>query len=96
MQWTASRNFVLSANLHGGSLVANYPFDGNGDPTDSSGRYAACPDDMLFRFLATTYSRAHEQMYRNPEFQDGITNGAHVGYVLYKQNVFRVFLVFFC
>lgn len=31
MEWLKTETFVLSANLHGGALVASYPFD-NGVP----------------------------------------------------------------
>jgi len=27
MDWLAGRKFILSASLHGGALVANYPYD---------------------------------------------------------------------
>lgn len=55
MTWLRSYPFVLSANLHGGSLVANYPYDGN-NRTDRADGYSATPDDTLFRHLATVYS----------------------------------------
>jgi carboxypeptidase D len=80
MKWSHSRNFVLSANLHGGSIVANYPYDGNAN--HRSGVDAPTPDDTLFRFLATTYAKPNSEMYMSPEFAGGITNGAR-WYVLY-------------
>ncbi|KAJ8920476.1 hypothetical protein NQ315_005344 [Exocentrus adspersus] len=79
--------FVLSANFHGGDLVANYPYD-----ESRSGRqkdeYAATPDDDTFRNLALSYSTHHADM-ASPKRkgcgdvdsnrfakQGGITNGA--------------------
>lgn len=80
MKWSHSRNFVLSANLHGGSVVANYPYDGNAN--HRSGVDCPTPDDTLFRFLATTYAKPNSEMYTSREFAGGITNGAR-WYVLY-------------
>lgn len=57
-----SYNFVLSANLHGGAVVANYPFDKSRYPR-IRGRttHADTPDDKLFRKVCnpprTVYSR---------------------------------------
>lgn len=88
MNWSLSLPFVLSANLHGGSLVANYPFDDN--PQSKSKVYSPSPDDALFIALSKTYSMAHPRMHLgkpcrsggffgvlDESFKDGITNGAH-------------------
>jgi len=54
MKWIKSYPFVLSANLHGGSLVANMPYDDN--PTHTNGQPYPTPDDEVFKMLALTYS----------------------------------------
>lgn len=80
MNWMKGRNFVMGANLHGGDIVANYPWDGN--RARRSGRYSASPDDPTFRAIASVYARYHEKMKRSREFPGGIVNGAS-WYVLY-------------
>ena len=81
IKWITSNPFVLSANLHGGSLVANYPYD---DTANGRVAYSASPDDALFRALASTYANAHSVMshpkpcpdFPGEVFENGITNGA--------------------
>ncbi|XP_017852349.1 carboxypeptidase D isoform X2 [Drosophila busckii] len=74
MNWTLSLPFVLSANLHGGSLVANYPYDDNEndfndpfarlrDASISGRKMNPTEDNALFRHLALVYSRAHPSMH---------------------------------
>jgi carboxypeptidase D len=60
MTWSRQHHFILSANLHGGALVANYPFDGT---PDFRSVYSACPDDSVFRQLALAYSTNNRPMY---------------------------------
>ncbi|VDM42037.1 unnamed protein product [Toxocara canis] len=84
MRWLKEYPFVLSANLHGGSLVANYPYDDS--PSGQDGIYTASPDDRLFVALAYSYARAHTNMWKTgrrcglsangDSFSNGITNGA--------------------
>ncbi|XP_040901723.1 carboxypeptidase D isoform X2 [Toxotes jaculatrix] len=83
MNWLKSIPFVLSANLHGGSLVVNYPFD---DDKDGTIQYSQSPDDKVFQQVARAYSQENPQMhnghpcenlYPDEYFEDGITNGAN-------------------
>jgi len=82
MSFVQAHHFVLSANFHGGSVVANYPYDGN--KNYRSGAYTACPDDAVFKIAASTYANTHTTMRNAWEFAStqGITNGAD-WYVLY-------------
>jgi len=76
--WLKEYPFVLSANLHGGSLVANYPFD---DDSKMKEMYSTAPDDDVFVSIAKNYSFNHPTMHIGKSrcgdnFKDGITNGA--------------------
>jgi len=73
MNWVKQEHFTASASLHGGALVANYPWDGT---RDTGKRYYGCPDDKTFRHMASVYSQSHYNMSSSKEFEGGITNGA--------------------
>lgn len=62
MKWILSEPFVLSANLHNGALVANYPFDDN---IEQKRINTPSPDDETFKYLAQTYSNVRN----DPQFQ---------------------------
>ena len=49
MKWLKAYPFVLSANLHGGAIVANYPYDNYQNGKGTSGIYAKSPDDAFYR-----------------------------------------------
>jgi Zinc carboxypeptidase/Carboxypeptidase regulatory-like domain/Dockerin type I domain len=72
MNWTAQNSFVLSANLHTGALLVNYPYDDDGVP---SGTDAPTPDDLLFEDISRRYSIHNLPMWNSPSFPDGISNG---------------------
>ena len=60
IDWLKEYPFVLSANLHGGSLVANYPFDDDSKMTEM---YSTSPDDDVFVSIAKNYSFSHPTMH---------------------------------
>ncbi|MBO7572712.1 MAG: T9SS type A sorting domain-containing protein [Bacteroidales bacterium] len=71
MRYADEHKFVLSANLHSGAEVVNYPFD-----TDP----ALPADDAWWRFVATEYVElarevCHDQSYMTSDYQNGYING---------------------
>lgn len=73
MAFQAGRNFSLSANFHGGAVVANYPWDA---------RLERHPFDGLLQDISLEYANLNPEMRSSTEFSRGITNGAD-WYVLY-------------
>ncbi|XP_045478513.1 LOW QUALITY PROTEIN: carboxypeptidase M-like [Harmonia axyridis] len=83
--WISKIQFVLSGSLHGGALVASYPFDNTPNSLFSNfgSSPSLTPDDDVFRHLALAYSTNHAKMSRGVAckssqkgFNRGITNGA--------------------
>jgi len=75
MRFMEAQKFTLSANLHSGAEVVNYPWDHTFD---------LHADDSWYRFVSREYAdeaRAVDPGYMNL-FEDGITNGAR-WYVIY-------------
>lgn len=82
IDWIEGNPFVLSANLHGGSVVASYPFD-DSKYHIRAGYYSKAADDEMFKLLAHTYANNHKTMSKpvqcpgdHENFKGGITNGA--------------------
>jgi len=90
--WSLSQPWVLSANFHGGAVVASYPYDSH-SPRPARERIlrglsSPAPDQELLRELALAYSSNNEMMFNQTNrhrclkgsggpFPEGITNGAH-------------------
>ncbi|OWR49003.1 hypothetical protein KGM_207768 [Danaus plexippus plexippus] len=84
-EWISKIQFVLSGSLHGGALVASYPYDNTPSAIFQSYAHSpsVSPDDDVFQHLARVYSSNHDKMSRgvscksgSPKFDNGITNGA--------------------
>ncbi|KAI4461253.1 protease m14 carboxypeptidase [Holotrichia oblita] len=83
VRWMNKTSFVLSAALHGGALVANYPFDTTKNFESYSKKPFLSPDNDVFIHLAKTYANNHLIMHKglpcdgsNDTFEGGIVNGA--------------------
>jgi carboxypeptidase D len=68
MNFGYAHNFILSANYHGGALVANYPWDVQS--------YPRAPDDVLAHNISLAYSATNLPMWNSPYFTQGVTEGA--------------------
>jgi len=78
MDWMVGRSATIAANMHGGALVANYPFDSNPAGSDTFSP-TPLPDHPTFVSIARTYADNNPPMSANnadPAFDNGITNGA--------------------
>ncbi|HEX4825127.1 MAG TPA: DUF2817 domain-containing protein [Candidatus Polarisedimenticolaceae bacterium] len=76
MDWGYAHSPALAANFHGGSLVANYPYDGT---ADGQSVYSASPDDAVWVSIARTYADRNAPMKASnsdASFTNGICNGA--------------------
>ena len=67
MKFQSGRKISLSANFHGGTIVANYPWDST---------YDRHPLDGLVQELSLSYAELNPEMSSSSEFAHGITNGA--------------------
>lgn len=85
MQWIQSLPFVLSANLHGGTVVTVYPYDNLPDDVVDRSTYNKSPDDDLYKAISKVYSFSHPTMHigwpncsanDTEYFENGIVNGA--------------------
>ncbi|KAM9327900.1 carboxypeptidase M [Pholidichthys leucotaenia] len=81
MGWLKTESFVLSANLHGGAMVASYPYDNSNGGSELVGGASVTPDDDVFVHLSKVYAQNHASMHQGDickdsrPFPEGITNG---------------------
>ncbi len=71
MNWSFQHSFTCSANLHGGVMVVNYPFDNDG----MGSVYSPTPDEDMFVYISEQYSQHNRPMWEG-DWYHGITNGA--------------------
>lgn len=84
LNFEQTRNFILSANYHGGAEVINFPWDTSNSPTGASA-VSIHPHDNYFKYVATEYAQLSQTADGNLNYMDdvfstgqfpGTTNGA--------------------
>lgn len=77
-RWTRENGrFVVSANMHGGALVASYPYDNsNSHSIFNTTPYSPTPQDATIRWISEEYASINAEMVTKGGFPKGVTNGA--------------------
>jgi hypothetical protein len=84
LNFEATRNFVLSANYHGGAEVVNFPWDTSNGATGTS-QVSIHPHDAYFRYVSQEYAQLCQTADGDLNYMDdvygtgqfpGTTNGA--------------------
>ncbi|MBF2707458.1 M14 family zinc carboxypeptidase [Flavobacterium soyangense] len=84
LSFEQTRNFVLSANYHGGAEVVNFPWDTSTSATGASA-VSIHPHDSYFRYISQEYAQSAQTADGNLNYMDdvygtgqfpGTTNGA--------------------
>lgn len=96
IEWMKSVPFILSASLHGGTLVASYPYDND---NNKRGQKHASPDDDILQRLALVYATRHAEMSKGkpcPGAKEGYPNGIINGNLHTKQLFYKTILYILC
>jgi hypothetical protein len=72
LNFQATRNFVLSANYHGGTEVINFPLDTSNTP--GTGNFSFHPHDNYFKFVSIEYAQLCQTADNNLDYMDAVYN----------------------
>ena len=72
MAFEKNRNFVLSANYHGGVEIVNFPWDTSNTPGTSQFSYH--PHDNYFKFISKEYAQTCQTADNDMNYMDDVQN----------------------
>jgi hypothetical protein len=67
-----NRNFVLSANYHGGAEIVNFPWDTSNTP--GTAQFSYHPHDNYFKFVSKEYAQLCQTADNNQNYMDDVEN----------------------